>query len=196
MNGGKFFLAAIAFGIAGALNAAEADDDGYRPHTPTLVFHLTDAGTIADTEAIRASVGKVASVSKVIFAPGVVQVRFDSHVVSYHQVAQAIADAGASRGKNFDPTLKLIVADYAKTNNAAKVDAVLAGKRLNQRVRIEASDKLRGEFLLHFLPLTLDAADPAPQGFNGGHLHHPISDPPPRGLGIACSYEFSTAAAH
>ncbi len=175
--------------LAPVLRAAQPDTDAYRPHTPTLSYHLTHADDAADTEAIRKSVQKLASVLKIVFAPGVVQVRFDSHVVSYHQVAQAIADAGKERDKGFDPCLKIIVPDYAEGENSAKVDAVFAGKRLNQRVRIKTFDKTRGEFFIHFLPLTLDPADSEPQGFNGGHLHHPIHDEPPRGLGLECDYE-------
>lgn len=122
-------------------------------------------------------------------AHGFAEVRFDSHVVSYHQVAQAIADAGSAVGKQFDPRLKIQVPAYAQTGNAAKVDAIFAGKRLNQRVRVEPLDKSKGEFLVHFLPLQFDPAGSGPQGFNGGHLHHPINDPPPRGLGLEMSYE-------
>ena len=165
-----------ALGTAGALPAA---DEVYAPHTPTLIFHLTGQ---TDADAIRASVQKLASVQKIVFDQGTVRVRFDSHVVSYHQVAQAI-------GGKYDPALKVIVPEYAQPGNAAKVDAVFAGKRLNQRVRVEPLDKTKGEFLVHFLPLTLDAAESGPQGFNGGHLHHPVSDPPPRGLGLRLDYE-------
>ncbi len=175
------------------LLAAEPDDDAYRPHTPTLVFHLTHADDAADTDGIRASVQKLVSVRKIVFAAGSVQVRFDSHVVSYHQVAQAIAESGTMRGKTFDPCLKISVPEYAQGGNAAKVDAVFAGKRLNQRVRIEPTDKTRGEFLLHFLPLTMDPQESGPQGFNGGHLNHPVHDAPPRGLGLQFSYESNGA---
>jgi hypothetical protein len=122
-------------------------------------------------------------------ARGFAQVRFDSHIVSYHQVAQAIADAGTAAGKKLDPRLKIRAPEYAQGGNAAKVDAVFAGKRLNQRVRIEPLDKAKGEFLVHFLPLQLDPAESGPQGFNGGHLNHPIHDAPPRGLGLQFSYE-------
>ena len=184
-------LVAVAFSLAVRLLAAEPDDDAYRPHTPTLTYRLTHADDAADAEAIRASVQKLASVSKIVFVPGAVQIRFDSHVVSYHQVAQAIADAGKARGKNFDPSLKLSIPEYAQGGNAVKVDAVLAGKRLNQRVHIELLDKARGDFLIRFLPLAVDPAESAPQGFNGGHLHHPIHDTPPRGLGLNCDYESS-----
>ena len=182
-------LLILALAATASLRAVEPDDDAYRPHTPTLVFHLTHADDAADAEAIRASVQKLASVSKITFASGSVQVRFDSHVVSYHQVAQAIAAPGAARGKAFDPRLKITVPEYAQGGNAAKVDTVFAGKRLNQRVRIAPLDKARGEFLIHFLPLTIDPAESGPQGFNGGHLNHPIHDAPPRGLGLNCSYE-------
>ena len=53
-----------------------------------------------------------------------------------------------------------------------------------QRVRIEPLDKSKGEFIVHFLPLELEPGESGPQGFNGGHLNHPIHDPVPRaGLG-------------
>ena len=191
MSAKKILAAAFALVIACVLNAAQPDDDAQRPHTPTIVFHLAHANDAADADAIRASVQKLASVSRIVFAEGAVRVRFDSHVVSYHQVAQAIADAGTARRKQFDPSLKILVPEYTQGGNAAKVDAVFAGKRLNQRVHIAPLDKARGEFLIHFLPLTIDPADSGPQGFNGGHLHHPIHDPPPRGLGLQCDYESS-----
>ena len=116
------------------------------------------------------------------------RVRFDSHVVSYHEAAQAIADAGKSLAKDYAPRLVFCVADYAKPGNAAKVDAVFAGKRLNSRVHVSTLDPVKGVFVVRFLPLTADPRAASPQGFNGGHLHHPISDPPPRGLGLVSEY--------
>ncbi|HXA14378.1 MAG TPA: hypothetical protein VNW23_04570 [Opitutaceae bacterium] len=168
----------------------EKDDDAYAPHTPTLLFRVTGLAGQTEADAIVASVQKLKSVrkAKVDLAQDWVQVRFDSHVVSYHQVAQAIADAGDRIGKKYDPRLKFTVADYAKGNNAAKVDAIFAGKRLNTRVKVELFDKAKGEFIVHFLPLKIDPTDPDRQGFDGGHLHHPISDPVPRGLGLPSSY--------
>ena len=55
-------------------------------------------------------------------------------------------------------------------------------------MRIEPLDKSKGEFVVHFLPLELHAAATGPQGFNGGHINHPIHDAPPRGLGLLCIY--------
>lgn len=194
----RLLLFSTALLVAGNVPAADTpkNDDAYAPHTPTLVFHLSGLAGKKDEEAINASVIKLPSVRKVSvdseheFA----QVRFDSHVVSYHQIAQAIADAGTSVGKQFDPRLKIEVPDYSKGENAAKVDTIFAGKRLNQRVHVEPLDKAKGEFLVHFLPLQPEASTSGPQGFNGGHLHHPISDPPPRGLGLPMTYEEPAAS--
>lgn len=166
------------------------NDEGYRPHTPTLIYYLSGVNSQADAEAIVQSLKKLPSVRKanVNVDRGYARVRFDSHVVSYHQVAQAIADAGGAIGKTFAPRLKVQVPEYSQADNAAKVDAIFAAKRLNQRVRIEPLDKSAGTFLVHFLPLQLDPAASGPQGFNGGHLNHPLHDPPPRGLGLTCIY--------
>lgn len=181
-------VAATSLASASAGQSAQPDPD-YAPHTPTLTFHVR--GLVPEAVApIVAAERKLPSVSaaRVDPAHGLVQVRFDSHVVSYHQVAQAIRDAGSSVGKQYEPTLKFVVPDYAKVANTRKVDAIVAGKKLNTRVKVELIDKDKGVFLVHFLPLQVDAANQAPQGFNGGHLHHPISDPAPRGLALESSY--------
>lgn len=189
-----FFLMLCAVTVlAAALTlapAAASSADTYQPHTPTLIFYLSGAANQADAEAIRASVEKLASVQKIKCdtGRGFVQVRFDSHVVSYHQVAQTIADAGAALGKDYQPRLRIRIPEYTQPGNAAKVDALFSGKRLNQRVTIQPLDKTKGEFLVRFLPLQLDGPESGPQGFNGGHLNHPIHDPPPRGLGLTCIY--------
>ncbi len=174
---------------APAADAAK-NDEAYAPHTPTLIFYLSELKNQQDSDAIQASLQKLKSIRKVnlSLARGYAQVRFDSHVVSYHQVAQAIADAGTALGRKFDPRLKVQVPTYSAESNAARVDAVFAGKRLNQRVHIVPLDKTKGEFLIHFLPLEIDPAVAGPQGFNGGHLNHPIHDAPPRGLGLQFSY--------
>ena len=162
----------------------------HQPHTPTLIFYLSGADSQKDADAIRASVQKLKSAAtiEVNTNRSYTRIQFDSHVVSYHQVAQTVADAGKTLGKNYDPYLVFFVSEYARSNNAAKVDAIFAGKRLNTRVNVKPLDKNKGEFSVHFLPLKMDPTETAPQGFNGGHLHHPISDPPPRGLGLTSGY--------
>jgi hypothetical protein len=188
----KALLLALATAVillpAFAAQSTKQDED-YAPHTPTLTFHVQGLAPEATVPIIQAE-QKLPSVSaaRVDAAHGLVQVRFDSHIVSYHQVAQAIRDGGAKIGQKYDPTLRFVVAEYATGDNARKVDAIFAGKKLNTRVKVEPLDKAKGVFVVHLLPLQVDASDALPQGFNGGHLHHPISDPPPRGLGLESSY--------
>ena len=161
-----------------------------QPHTPTLVFYLAGVAGQPDVVAIHAAVQKLKSAStiEVNTNHSYARIRFDSHVVSYHQVAQALAEAGTTLGKSYKPYLIFTVDGYALTNNAAGVDDIFAGKRLNTRVHVEPLDKAKGMFAVHFLPLKVDPHQAVPQGFNGGHLHHPISDPPPRGLGLTSGY--------
>lgn len=178
-------LAAVtAARIAPAAGPASRGDDD-QPHTPTLAFYVSALSGQADADRILAAMQKLPSMRKVsVNLPHrYVQVRFDSHTISYQQVAQGIA-----AGKKFEPALKIRIPEYSQGENAARVDAVFAKKRLNQRVRIEPLDKTKGEFLVHLLPLKVDPAATGPQGFNGGHLNHPIHDKPPRGLGLTCIY--------
>ena len=132
-----------------------------------MIYYLTGVGA-EDAGAIKAAIGKEksASVVEVNGERGFVRVRFDSHVVSYHQIAQALTDAGKTAGKKYDPVLIFIVPGYA--GKAKEVDGLFAGKRLNQRVHLTVVDKVRGVFAIHFLPLVVDAKDASPQGFNGG----------------------------
>ena len=191
-----FAAALLMIGLAQAGQEKTAQEGGEKKkkmgtRPPVSVTYHVAAGIDAkDRDSLGAALMNVKSVkSALIDAQGdSVTVQFDSHVVSYHQVAQAIVDAGAQAGRKYAPSLKVRVPDYAKADNAGKVDAIFAGKRLNQRVRLEPIDKAKGEFVLRFLPLELDPSNPAPQGFNGGHLNHPIHDAPPRGLGLQFIY--------
>jgi hypothetical protein len=185
-----FAATVVCLTVHNVLCADVTDEDEYWPHTPTLIVYLSDIADQEDADAIVTSVRKLPSVLKVNvhIARAYAQVRFDSHVVSYHQVGQAVADAGDAVGKKFAPRLKIRIPEYSQDDNAVKVDKVLAGKRLNQRVRIAPVDKTKGEFFIYLLPLEVDRSVTGPQGFNGGHLNHPLHDPPPRGLGLTCIY--------
>ena len=99
-------------------------------------------------------------------------------------MAQAIADAGMMLGKNYDPYLIFFVPAYSLSCNAANVDTIFDRKRLNTRVSVKPIEKNKGEFSIYFLPLKINPTVAAPQGFNGGHIHHPISDTSQQGLGL------------
>jgi hypothetical protein len=178
---------------AGAAPSGQpTDPPSAAPHTPTIVFYLS--GTIAqrDEEAIRSAVAALSSASTIAVnrERGFARIRFDTHVISVHQVAQAISDAGRALTQRYDPRVVLSIPDYAKGEHALQVDRVLSGKRLLERVSITQIDRARGLFAISFHPLAGDdlSATGAPPGFNAGHLHHPLHDPPPRGLGLECEY--------
>jgi copper chaperone CopZ len=165
--------------------AVAADPKPVEPHPTTQTFFIANVANEKDVAAINDSLKKVKSFTKVeglTPTSGYAKVSFDSHADSYHQIAQAIADAPSTSGKQFEVTMKIRIPDYAKGDNAAKVDAVFAKQKAD--VTVETVDKEKGEFVLHYLPLKVDETKHAPQGFNGGKFGHPIHDAPPKGLGL------------
>ena len=171
-----------------ALTASAAEKPAVTPHPTTLTFFISNVECDTCVANITESIRKVKSVTKVEkLTPqsGYANVSFDSHADSYHQIAQAITDATPEHGKKYAATMKLRVPDYAKDDNAAKVDAIFAKSK--DFVKVEATNKEKGEFLMSFLPLTVDAKKTGPQGWNGGRFGHPIHDAPPKGLGLAFS---------
>jgi hypothetical protein len=122
-------ICAMIFLSAGTQWAADSPKDAAPPpHTPTLIFYLAGVTDHADVDALGVSVLKVksATIVEVNTARGYARVRFDSHVVSYHQVAQAIADAGETLKKHYDPYLVFFVTEYAQKDNASDVDSIFA----------------------------------------------------------------------
>jgi copper chaperone CopZ len=164
--------------------AAAQEKKEVKPNPVKATFYISGMQCSRCVDAIEASVKKVPSVTAVNVseAGGYAQVSFDTHTSSYHQIAQAIADAEPQHGDKYAATLKLKAPDYAKADNAAKIDAIFAKEK--QFVRVEAVNKNKGEFTLHFLPLKVDAAKKAPQGWNAGKFGHPIHDEAPKGLGL------------
>ncbi len=176
-----------------AAHSAQAEDQptdaAKKPHPIKATFFLSDIQGEEDVVAISAAVKKLASVTSVDVSTEAefAIVGFDTHVVSFHQVAQAIEDAGNKIGRNFDPRLVINVPEYSQGDNAAKIDAIFEAKPMTERVNIVVLDKAKGQFEVHFQPLTLDPAATGPQGFNLGQLGHPIHDAPPKGLGLKFS---------
>lgn len=175
-------LAVIAQ-FATTLTAADART-GFKPHPITATFFIANMHCCSCADLITESVRRVPGVSRVDCQPldGHVLIAFDTHVSSYHQIAQAIQDTPPVHGEKYEPTLRFSVPAYAKADNAAKVDAVFAKRAA--RVKVELRHRARGEFILHFLPLMADPKKTGPQGWNAGHFGHAIHDAPPKGLGL------------
>ncbi|MBI3880385.1 MAG: heavy-metal-associated domain-containing protein [Verrucomicrobia bacterium] len=168
-----------------SLPTSAAEKKAPEPHPTTQTFYVSGVECGNCVDAITESIKKVKSVTKVeglSAASGWVNVSFDSHKDSFHQIAQAIADAAPQHGNKYVATMKVRVPDYAKADNAAKVEGVFAKSK--DLVKVEATDKAKGEFVMSFLPLTVDKSKEGPQGWNGGRFGHPIGDPAPKGLGL------------
>jgi hypothetical protein len=161
-----------------------AADKPVEPHPVTVTFYVAGATDEKAVSGILESVKKVPSVTKaedLTPQSGFVNVSFDSHATSFHQVAEAIA-AAAPEGKRYETSMKVLVPDYPTGDNAAKIDEVF--HKVETKVKIEAVDKDKGLFVVRFLPLKVDAEKKGPQGFNLGQIGHPIHDPAPKGLGL------------
>ncbi len=174
-----FSLAAVA------ISAPVAEKKMPEPHPTTVTFYIANVECGECIGSITDSLKKVRSFTGLTgLTPdsGYANVSFDSHANSYHEIANAIATAAPAHGKAYVPTIKLKVPAYATGDNAANVDKVFAKQAAN--VKVDATDRAKGEFVVRFLPLTLDPAKNTPQGFNGGAFGHPIHDAPPKGLGL------------
>jgi hypothetical protein len=150
------------------------------PAPSTRTFFIEGTKTDADVKAATAAAMKVPTVNKVedlTPTSGFANISFDHHGVTHQQIAQGIADAGP-----YKVTFRFAVTDYDKDENAVKVEKVF--ERVKDLVRIEATDRAKGLFTIHFLPLKLDPSAPGGKGFNFGMLAHPIGDPAPKGLGL------------
>lgn len=151
----------------------------------TATFYITEVKCSSCASSIDESLRKLPSVTKIEDLSentGFAVITFDPAVVSHHQLAQAVFAAAPVHGDPYVATLKFTIADYAKGDNAAKVDAVIAKHKSN--VRIELKNKAKGEFLLSFEPLRVDGAKKGPQGWTLESFRSAIQEPAPNGLGL------------
>ena len=141
----------------------EKADEPHQPHTPTLIFYLSGAENQKDADAIRTSVQKLKSAATININTNrsYVRVRFDSHVVSYHQDCPGpSATPVPCRASTMTPALIIIVfQEYSQTNNAAKGGRHFCGKTEKLNTRVTPSkplDERKGQFFGFFLPLKLE----------------------------------------
>jgi hypothetical protein len=184
----RMFLSAAAILLAASLAAIAADEPASKspakpalePHPVNRTFYVSGVTDDEQVKKITEAISKLPSVTAVTeMTPtsGYVRVAFDTHKIASHLVAQAIMDQGP-----FTVTLKFQVPEYK--DNAEKLDALFAKVGQQRHVKIEPTDKEKGDFTLTYLPIQPDPNDPRKVGFNYGHLGHPIHDPPPKGLGL------------
>ena len=148
-------------------------------------FYITEVKCSSCVSSIDESLRKLPTVTKIddlSESTGFAIVTFDPLVVSHHQIAQAIFAAAPVHGDPYVANLKFTIPNYAKGDNAAKVDAIFAQQKNN--VRVEVKNKAKGEFLLRFEPLAATAGKKGPQGWSLEQFRAAIQEPAPKGLGL------------
>jgi copper chaperone CopZ len=189
------FLGSILLAAFAVTSVSAASQDGTKTpvkegHRVRLIYYVTGLESAKEADAITAAIKLLPTVTTATanLERGYLKVSFDSHELSYHQVAQAIADAGTSSRKNYDPRVVISVPDYAKPDIAPKIQAIFDDPKLKPWVKIEPIDRAKGVFFVHLLPLKLDPNHSGTQGFNGGYLTHPIHMAPPVGMALPFKY--------
>jgi len=187
------FLAFLATGFC-ADDGVHHQDGTKAPtkegHRVRIVYYLTGLASPAEGQLITKKVKVLKSVTAVTINTGrhYALVAFDSHEISYQQVAQAMVEAGAQFKKLYDPRVVVSIPDYANPANKARIDAVFADEKLKPWITIEPIDAAKGLFFVHLLPLVIDPSKTGTQGFNGGYLTHPIHMAPPIGMALPFKY--------
>lgn len=182
----KLLLPALLAALVLPARAAEPAKAAGKPAPVSATFYITEVKCSSCVSSIDESLRKLPTVTKIENLSentGFAIVTFDPQTVSYHQVAQAVFAAAPVHGDPYVATLKFTIPDYAKADNAAKVDAIFAKHKSN--VRVELKNKNRGEFLLSFEPLAASAGKKGPQGWNLDQFVSAIQEPAPKGLGLA-----------
>ncbi|MEZ5387900.1 MAG: heavy-metal-associated domain-containing protein [Prosthecobacter sp.] len=136
-----------------------------KPKPVTRTFYVSGIECGSCVYSVQQSVTEtkgVADVTVVQFIDSIANVTFDPKTVSDQQIAQAVREAYPLHGMPYLATLKLRMPGYAQ--HAAKVDGLFAGWK--QSVTMEVTDKAKGELVIHFLPLEVDAKKSAPQGWS------------------------------
>jgi copper chaperone CopZ len=188
-----FFLTFVSTGFCADEGVHHADGTKAAQkegHRVRIVYYLTGLESPAEAQLITEKVKGLKSVTAVTVNTErhYALVIFDSHQLSYHQVAQAMVEAGTPLKKAYDPRVVVSIPDYASPANKNRIDAVFADEKLKPWIAIEPIDAAKGLFFVHFRPLLIDPNKTGTQGFNGGYLTHPIHMAPPVGMALPFKY--------
>lgn len=155
---------------------------------PTVTFYVSGVECGSCVYVVQQSISETKGVSDATVVQVIdtyANVVFDPKAVSEHQIAQAVREALPIHGMPYLATLKLHVPDYAK--HASKVDGLFA--RWKGWVELETVDKTKGELLIHFNELKIDAKKTGPQGWSLAQFTAAMKSPEPNGLGLDFTLE-------
>ena len=152
----KSILQLLALSLALALPARAADaEKSATTNTVTATFYITDVKCAACVSFLNDSMRNVPGVLDIdglTEVSGYARVSFDPKKADHQRIAQAVADTIQIHGEPFVAVLKLLIPDYAKEGNTAKVDALLAKQK--DFVTLECRNPTKGLFSIRFKPAT------------------------------------------
>lgn len=175
-------LALLMLALTAPGTALGAED---KPKPTELIFDVTGLECGACVYSVYQAIKDIKGVSDVDVlqtTDGYAKVAYDPKLVSEHQIAQAVREAFPLHGLPYLIKLRVRIPAYIKADLAAKVDAVFG--QWQKWVEVKPTDKAKGEFLVHFKPLTKDPKASGPQGWSLTELTLALKAPAPAGLGL------------
>lgn len=146
--------------------------------TDTFTFFVSGLECAACTESVRQSIFGLDGIQKVLMKEGLegyANVTFAPEIVSAQQIAQAVYDAPPLHGTPYEASLRLKIPDYAKPDQAAKVNTLIAAQKT--AITAEPDWEAKDQLIIRFLPLENPA--PAPpriaRGWNPNQLTQALS---------------------
>lgn len=168
-----------------ATSLSAADKKKADTAATTVTFYISNVQCSSCVDAISGSLLKLKAVKEIeglTGTSGYANVTFDPAVASHHEVANAIYKSEPVHGEAYVAGVKMRIPDYAKGDNAAKIEAAFA--KLKDKVEVKVVNKKEGELLVSFLQLKADRTKTGPQGVTAAELASAIQDPAPKGLGL------------
>ena len=141
------------------------------PKPVTLTFYVSGVECPSCAYSVNYAIEQLKPVSEVEagqLIENFVNVTFDPRQVGPQQIAHAVTEAVPLHGTPYEATLKLRLPTYAKEGNAKRVDAVF--NTWKTWLEVESVDPAKGEFILHFKPLTAAAEATGPRGWTLARL--------------------------
>ncbi|MGV3753917.1 MAG: heavy-metal-associated domain-containing protein [Verrucomicrobiota bacterium] len=146
-------LAVLCLSLALPLQATEPEKASAVRSLTTATFYISDVKCAACVSFLENSIRTVPGVQEIdglTEISGYARVSFDPKKANHHQIAQAVSDTLQLHGEPFIASLKLLVPDYAKDDNAGKIDTLFAQQK--DFITVVCSNRAKGLFQIRFQP--------------------------------------------
>lgn len=136
--------------------------------TDTYTFFVSGLECAACTESVRQSIYGLDGIQKVFMKEGLegyAHITFAPEIVSAQQIAQAVYDAPPLHGTPYEASLRLKIPDYAKPDQAVKVNALITAQK--SAITAEPDWEAKDQLIIRFLPLETPATSSRSRGAQG-----------------------------